>query len=810
MQSSIKTFFSKRTPTESELSDGPSKRHELNKGGEIENENIIWEDDIPTSDSEDDELVEGAISTPTKPECVAERITVHHHEKLTIKPPGPADISQGKTGKPMQPSLASFPTHQIANRLRSFKASWYANHPWLEYSAMKDAAYCFCCRHFPQPNKASETAFVSSGYRQWKKATEKDAGFSQHEKSDFHRYSMCAWKDFQEHIDRGNTIAQSLTSAHDKLVAENRHYIKEVAKVLCLTARQKIAQRGHHEGPDSMNRGNFLEIMELISEKDPITNVRLSSKSAKYTSPTIQNEIIGIMAETVLSEITDELYQSTWFSIMVDESKDISGKEQLSVVVRYLFDHNLHEEFLGFVRLHELNAMYLKNSICEMLQTCNIDAKNCVGQTYDGASVMSGTNAGVQRIFRQEAAPEATYIHCYNHRLNLVIVDVVKAVKIVDQFFGLLESIYVFMSSAVLHELFLQKQSKLFPDKQPQKLKKLSDTRWACQYAACKVMLLKLPAVLESLEEVANEHSGKRATDAAGLLNAINFSFIICLVVLENLLHRTKLLSDMLQSPTLDLAAAADLVETLHDELEEERESSSWEALWSKANDMAKELDIPVRLDRKSGRKRQQSSMLHGFETSSTLGQEESPDSKHDFCVNLYYPVLDHFLAELDSRFSQDNKNLLRSISALDPRSSKFFNAEAIEPMAVQYGVDLSDLAVELHQAKRLIQRKESEGIKITTLVQLSSFMSPYKDAFPDLCKLLTIAIVLPPTSASCERSFSSMRLIKNYLRSTMTDSRLSSLAVLGIHVSRAKSLDMDKIVSKFAKRHDNRKILLY
>ncbi|XP_066975349.1 uncharacterized protein [Macrobrachium rosenbergii] len=189
--------------------------------------------------------------------------------------------------------------------------------------------------------------------------------------------------------------------------------------------------------------------------------------------------------------------------------------------------------------------------------------------------------------------------------------------------------------------------------------------------------------------------------------------------------------------------------------------------------------------------------MLDGFATITIVGQEETPDSEHDFCVNLFCPVLDCFLAELDSRFSENNKQLLRSISALDPRRSKFFNAEIIEPMAVQYGVELSDLAVEVRQAKTLIQRKESD-------------ISPYKDAFPDLCKLLTVAIVLPPTSAACEQSFSSMRLIKNYLRGTMDDLRLSSLPVLGIHMSRAKYIDMDKIVSKFAKRHDNRKILLF
>lgn len=90
---------------------------------------------------------------------------------------------------------------------------------------IRDAAYCFCCRHFPQPNKSSEAAFVSGRYRQWKKATEKDAGFSQHEKSEFHRCAaVCAWKDFETHIASEKTIEKALASAHDKLVAENRHY----------------------------------------------------------------------------------------------------------------------------------------------------------------------------------------------------------------------------------------------------------------------------------------------------------------------------------------------------------------------------------------------------------------------------------------------------------------------------------------------------------------------------------------------------------------------------------------------------------
>ena len=75
--------------------------------------------------------------------------------------------------------------------------------------------------------------------------------------------------------------------------------------------------------------------------------------------------------------------------------------------------------------------------------------------------------------------------------------------------------------------------------------------------------------------------------------------------------------------------------------------------------------------------------------------------------------------------------------------------------------MDVEYLDVELRQARRLVEKKKNEGLIVGSLVELSVFLSPYKKAFPDLCKLINIALVLPPTSASCERSFSSMRLIK-------------------------------------------------
>ena len=101
-----------------------------------------------------------------------------------------------------------------------------------------------------------------------------------------------------------------------------------------------------------------------------------------------------------------------------------------------------------------------------------------VSQGYDGASVMSGRCSGVQKKIK-EVAPQAIYIHCYAHTLNLVLVDAVKSIQCASEFFALLEMLYVFLSSSKANAIYLEKQSKLYPHEQPMRLPRLSYTRWA-------------------------------------------------------------------------------------------------------------------------------------------------------------------------------------------------------------------------------------------------------------------------------------------------------------------------------------------
>ena len=142
------------------------------------------------------------------------------------------DISKSKNDVPVQPNLNIFPTTLMGDRRQSFRPNWYKMNPWLEYSVMMDCTYCYACRHFSTPN-APDTVFVSTpGFRNWKKATMKDAWFSVHAKSDRHKCAMIAWRGFQRAVKTDATLANLLDKEHTKQVQENRAYIKTVGEVL--------------------------------------------------------------------------------------------------------------------------------------------------------------------------------------------------------------------------------------------------------------------------------------------------------------------------------------------------------------------------------------------------------------------------------------------------------------------------------------------------------------------------------------------------------------------------------------------------
>jgi len=70
---------------------------------------------------------------------------------------------------------------------------------------------------------------------------------------------------------------------------------------------------------------------------------------------------------------------------------------------------------------------------------------------------------------------------------------------------------------------------------------------------------------------------------------------------------------------------------------------------------------------------------------------------------------------------------------------------------------------------------------------------------FADVATALLLFLALPVTVASAERSFSKLKIIKNYLRNSMGQTRLRGLSLLAIEASRAKSMDVNELIKQFA-----------
>ena len=112
---------------------------------------------------------------------------------------------------------------------------------------------------------------------------------------------------------------------------------------------------------------------------------------------------------------------------------------------------------------------------------------------------------------------------------------------------------------------------------------------------------------------------------------------------------------------------------------------------------------------------------------------------------------------------------------------------------------------------KEIMSSKTNSSVEKLTINNVLKFMraNDMCSIYPNLSTLYHIFLTLPISSAGAERSFSRLKLIKSYLRSTMTEERLSGLALLSIERQFATELDYDKEMDYLAKMKPRRKKLL-
>ncbi|XP_054259802.1 zinc finger MYM-type protein 1-like [Macrosteles quadrilineatus] len=568
-------------------------------------------------------------------------------------------------------------------------------------------------------------------------------------------------------------------------VEKNRETLKTLVRSALFCARQGIALRGHrevqpgkaHEDPDDSDDSN-----DLLEDRP-------------------ENAASNVVTRSIVNEIKS----SNIYSIIVDEARDEGKKEQMSICCRYIHQAKIKERFLGFVELQELTAESLAIKILSFLESNGLDIKNCVSQSFDGASAMSGKLNGVQTLIREMAKNPCPYVHCHAHRLNLVLVDVAKNVQIVRETIGLLEAIYAFQSSSTLrHKLFIFfKETKT--GKKSITVPQHSDTRWVAKYKGVEFFKNNLDSVINALKKCTESSKPREAAEARGLLIQIqSFNVTFTLVSLEGVLKIVNILSKQLQSSTIDVGKCRKLVKATRDQLEELRSDAKFESFFQETAQLCNDCEIDHARARDTGRRKQNpTASLEDYFVMETTGkgrytQKENPKTT---LKAEYFHILDNMICEMDKRFAENDISIA-CISACNPKSHDVLDPKVLCNFSELHGKDCdftSTLKVQCDLGKTMFKDSKSS---MDVLNDLSNFPS-----FDELKQVMTIVLTMPVSTATAERSFSTMRRIKSNLRATMMGRRLHSLGVLSIEKEASLELlnNPDPVIDEFASQKGRR-----
>ena len=112
------------------------------------------------------------------------------------------------------------------------------------------------------------------------------------------------------------------------------------------------------------------------------------------------------------------------FAIMADEAADVSNKEILSLVLRFVDSSaNIREDFVSFHLCgEETTGEAIKDLILKSINDLGLNMDDCRGQSYDGAGNMAGRYVGASTLIQRQFQ-KVVYVHCMNHRLNLCVAD---------------------------------------------------------------------------------------------------------------------------------------------------------------------------------------------------------------------------------------------------------------------------------------------------------------------------------------------------------------------------------------------------
>ena len=260
----------------------------------------------------------------------------------------------------------------------------------MAYSAVLDWAFCINCVLFggdSNHNSSKLNCLLKAPFSDWAKATVR---FNDHcTRSQFHKIATLRATQFRECMEnRRVSIDVMMHSQISEQVRPNREKLIPIVEVVILCGRQNISLRGHRDDLEYLqaalnNPGNLQAILAFLKKcgQNEVfdQHFTLPRRNATYRSKTTKNELINICGEIITETLRKEVKEAKSFLVLADEAADISNKEQMALVLRFI-DKNgsIREEFFGFAPCNEgLSGEAISSKIKETISSLGLDMNNC-------------------------------------------------------------------------------------------------------------------------------------------------------------------------------------------------------------------------------------------------------------------------------------------------------------------------------------------------------------------------------------------------------------------------------------------------
>ena len=303
------------------------------------------------------------------------------------------------------------------------------------------------------------------------------------------------------------------------------------------------------------------------------------------------------------------------------------------------------------------------------------------------------------------------------------------------------------------------------------------------------------------VEDGANSEQKGQACALLALIQSFEFAFDLHLM--ERLLALTNDLSQALQRKDQDIINAIGLVKISKQRLQEMRDSG-WESLLIEVSSFCEKNNINVpKMDDKfvdKGRSRRNS---------------QNVTNLHHYQVESFFTIVDMQLQELNNRFTETNSELLLCIACLNPKDSfAAFDKQKLIRLAQFYPYEFSrvQIAILEDQLETYIfdMRSDNRFPNFQGIGDLSKTLVETRKnvLYPLVFLLVKLALILPVATASVERVFSAMNLVKTRLRNRLGDIFLNDCLVTYIEREIFDSIDNEKIIQGYQNMKSRREQL--